>query len=91
MQHLHHKAVILHSYEDVRLLQSYLHNAFGTNTFFPEFDPDRFLGRQFLDTTIFFEYSDKLRWSWGLEVHSPYSLLPIQAILNPSDYPEYYI
>lgn len=92
MQHLHHKAVILSSYEDYQALRSYLYY----DTFLPNLDPDWFLGRRSpdatsFDATIFFEYSDKLSWTWGLEVHSPYSLLPLQAILNPSDYPEYYI
>ena len=91
MQHLHHKAIILSSYVDFQLLDSYLRNALGTDTCFPVLNPDRFLGRRFLAATIFFEYSDRLHWTWGLEVHSPYSLLPIQAIINPSDYPEYYI
>ena len=92
MQRLHHKAIILQSYEDAQLLQKGLDNTLHQSLPFKTFDRKWFAKRPF-DLVIFFDYHDKLHWTWGQSIskNSKYSLLPLHVIINPSDYPEYFI
>lgn len=93
MQRLHHKAVILQSYEDAQLLQKSLGHALHGRLPLATFDREWFANRPF-DLVIFFDYYSELYWSWGKGISEDskyYSLLPLHVIINPSGYPEYFI
>ena len=92
MQRLHQKAVILQSYEGIELLDKSLCDTLHASLPLATFDRKWFDERPF-DLVIFFNYYDKLYWSWGrgISEDSKYSLLPLHVIINPSDYPEYFI
>ena len=44
-------------------------------------------------TFPYYLYLEDTHWAWSPELHKDpnYTLVPLQAILQPQDYPEYYI
>ena len=95
MHHLDRKAVILDSYEDSLALHKALSHimkpTMGHDTHITIFDETWFASNNFRPIIHFNYFANRLNWSWGSLLDSIYTYLPIEAILNPSDYPEYFI
>lgn len=93
MYHLDRKAVILHSYEDSLALHKALFPIMGHDTHMTVFNETWFKSNDFNPVVCLNYFANRLYWSWGrsLRPDDSYTYLPIEAILNPSDYPEYFI
>lgn len=91
MHHLDRKAIILHSYEDSLALDNVLFPIMGHATHITVFNETWFKSNDFSPVVCLDYFGNSLYWSWSSSPDDRYTYLPIEAILNPSDYPEYFI